>query len=42
MGFWLGRPKERNRLEDLGRDERIILKWGLKKYNGRTRDCNEP
>jgi hypothetical protein len=31
MGFWLGDPKDRDHLEDLGIDGRIILKWILKK-----------
>jgi hypothetical protein len=30
-GFWLGRLGERHEVEDLGLDERIILKWILKK-----------
>ena len=34
--FWLGNLKERDHLENLGTDGRIILKWILKKYDGRT------
>jgi hypothetical protein len=30
----LGKKKERDHLEDLGLDRRIILKWILKKYDG--------
>jgi hypothetical protein len=30
-GFWLENPKERDRLEDLGVDGRIILKCILQK-----------
>jgi hypothetical protein len=26
-GFWRGNIKERNHLEDLGRNRKIILKW---------------
>jgi hypothetical protein len=32
--FWWGNPKERDHLEDLGVDGRMILKWILKKYGG--------
>jgi len=28
-GFWLGGLKERDHLEDHGRDERITLRWTL-------------
>jgi hypothetical protein len=31
-GFWWGRLNERYRFEDLGVDERIILKWIFKKW----------
>jgi hypothetical protein len=30
-GFWLGNPRERDHLEDLGVDGLIILKWIFKK-----------
>jgi hypothetical protein len=30
-GFWWGNLKERDHLEDLGIDRRIILKWIFKK-----------
>jgi hypothetical protein len=30
-GFWLGNLNVRDHLEDLGVDERVILKWILKK-----------
>ena len=35
-GFWLGSLRERDHLEDLGVDERVILrvKWILKKWDG--------
>jgi hypothetical protein len=31
--FWLGDLRERDHLEDLGIDGRIILKWILQKYD---------
>jgi hypothetical protein len=34
--FWWGDLMERNNLEDLGVDERIILKWILKKSDGES------
>jgi hypothetical protein len=34
--FVVGNLKERDHLEDLVSDVWIILKWILKKYNGRT------
>ena len=33
-GFWWGGLSVRGHLEDLGVDERIILKWILKKWDG--------
>jgi hypothetical protein len=30
-GFWWGDMREREHLENLGVDGRIILKWGFKK-----------
>jgi len=30
-GFWWGNMKERDHIEDLGTDKKIILKWLLKK-----------
>jgi hypothetical protein len=30
-GFWLGNLRDRDYLEDVGVDERITLKWILKK-----------
>ena len=33
-GFWLGDMKERDHLEDLGVDGRIILKYIFKKWEG--------
>ena len=32
--FWCGDLKERDHLEDLGVDERIILKGNFKKWDG--------
>ena len=31
-GFWLGKLRAREHLEDLGLDGMIILKWFFKKY----------
>jgi hypothetical protein len=31
---WVGKPEERDNLEDLGVDRRIILKWALKEQDG--------
>jgi hypothetical protein len=33
IGFWCGNLRERNYFEDL-REERIILKWIFKKWDG--------
>jgi hypothetical protein len=33
-GFWWGDLRERDHVEDLGVDERIILKWIFKKWDG--------
>ena len=33
-GFWLGKMQEIYHLEDLGVDERIILKWILNRMGG--------
>ena len=35
-GFWQGNPRDGDRLEDPGVDERIILKWILEKWDGRA------
>jgi len=32
-GFWWGNPRERDHLEDLCVDGRIILRWILRKYD---------
>ena len=32
-GFWLGEPTEREYLEDLGVDGRLVLKWVFKKWD---------
>jgi hypothetical protein len=34
--FWWGDLRERGHLEDLGLDGRIILKYILKKWDGKT------
>jgi hypothetical protein len=36
IGFWLEVLKERKNLVDLGINVIIILKWILKKYNGKV------
>jgi len=33
-GFWWGKLRERNHLEDPGVDGRIILRWIFRKWNG--------
>jgi len=33
-GFWWGNLRERNNLKDPALDERIILKWIFKKWDG--------
>jgi hypothetical protein len=37
-GFWWGDLRERGRLEELGVDERIILKWMFKNWNYKGMD----
>jgi hypothetical protein len=34
IGFWWGDLRERNHLEDVRVDDRIILKWKSKKWDG--------
>jgi hypothetical protein len=33
-GFWMGDLREKDHLEDLGIDGRVILKWLFKKWDG--------
>jgi hypothetical protein len=33
-GLWWGDSSERDHLEDLGQDMKIILKWIFKKWDG--------
>jgi hypothetical protein len=35
-GFWWGDVRQRDHLEDLSVDGRIILKWNFKKWFGRA------
>ena len=40
-GFWWGNLRERDHLEEPGRDGRIILQWIFRKWNGGHRlDCS--
>jgi len=34
IGFWWGNVRERDNLEDLGVDGRMILRWISRKWNG--------
>jgi hypothetical protein len=34
--IWVGKPKGKNHLEDVGVNGRIILKWIHKKYDGKS------
>jgi hypothetical protein len=34
QGFVVGELRERDNLEELGGDARIIIKWDFKKWNG--------
>lgn len=36
LKFWWGKLKEREQLEDLDTDERITLRWILKRYGLET------
>jgi len=33
-GFWWGKLRERDHVEDPGLDERIILRWSFRKWDG--------
>jgi len=33
---WWGDPRERDRLEDLGVEGRIIMQWAFKKWEGKA------
>jgi hypothetical protein len=33
-GFWWGNLRERDQLEDQGVDERIVLRWIFRKWDG--------
>jgi hypothetical protein len=33
-GFWWGNLRERDHLKDLGADNKIILKWTFKQWDG--------
>jgi hypothetical protein len=33
-GFWRGNLRERDHLEEPGIDERIILRWNFRKWDG--------
>jgi hypothetical protein len=37
-GFWWGNVRERDQLEDLGVDGRIILRWIYRKWTDLTQD----
>ena len=34
VGLWWGKQKERDKLQEPGADNRMILKWFLKKQDG--------
>jgi hypothetical protein len=38
IGYWIGDLIERDHLEDLGVDGRIILKWIFRNWDGRVRN----
>jgi hypothetical protein len=35
-GFWWGNVRERDHLENLGVDEKILLRWIFRKWDGRV------